>query len=59
MTQPEAERRIRWIARMQADELDGYVAEARLRGFEPYEIAAIAERRKQLARKYWKGASRA
>jgi hypothetical protein len=36
---------------MQAEELDGYLAEARLRGLAPYEVTAIANRRKELVRK--------
>jgi hypothetical protein len=47
----EADRRIRWIQAMQAEELDGYLAEARLRGLAPYEVTAIANRRKELVRK--------
>lgn len=47
----EADRRIRWIQAMQAEELDGYLAEARLRGLAPDELTAIFNRRKELVRK--------
>jgi hypothetical protein len=47
----QADRRIRWIQVMQTEELDGYEAEAKRRGLEPYEVSAIAGRRKELARK--------
>jgi hypothetical protein len=47
----EANRRIRWIQAMQAEELDGYLAEARLRGLAPDELTAIFNRRKELVRK--------
>jgi hypothetical protein len=47
----EADRRIRWIQAMQSDELDGYEGEAKRRGLEPYEVSAIARRRKELVRK--------
>ena len=47
----EADRRIRWIQAMQAEELDGYLAEARLRGLAPDELTAIARRRKELVRR--------
>ena len=47
----EADRRIRWIQVMQTEELDGYEAEAKRRGLEPYEVSAIARRRKELVRK--------
>ena len=47
----EADRRIRWIQAMQAEELDGYLAEARLRGIAPYEVTAIFNRRKELVRR--------
>ena len=47
----EANRRIRWIQAMQADELDGYESEAKRRGIEPYEVTAIANRRKELVRR--------
>ena len=45
----EKDRRLYWIRGMSKLELDGYEAEARLRGFQPYEITAIAERRKALS----------
>jgi hypothetical protein len=47
-TMSEEARRRTWILRMSKLELDGYEAEARLRGFQPYEITAIAARRKAL-----------
>ena len=45
----EQQRRLYWIRGMSKLELDGHEAEARLRGFQPYEITAIAERRKALS----------
>ncbi|MFN7610963.1 MAG: hypothetical protein ACK5QX_08520 [bacterium] len=45
----EQQRRLYWIRGMSKLELDGYEAEARRRGFQPYEITAIAERRKALS----------
>ncbi|MFN7883283.1 MAG: hypothetical protein ACK5PF_09755 [bacterium] len=47
----EADRRIRWIQVMQTEELNGYEAEAKRRGLEPYEVSAIARRRKELVRR--------
>jgi hypothetical protein len=47
----EADRRIRWIQVMRAEELDAYEAEAKRRGIAQYEVTAIANRRKELVRK--------
>lgn len=47
----QADRRIRWIQVMQTEELNGYEAEAKRRGLEPYEVSAIAGRRKALVRR--------
>ena len=44
-------RRLRFIAAMPIDQLEGYVAEAKRRGLEPYEVTAIAERRRVLSRR--------
>jgi hypothetical protein len=45
------QRRVEWLAEMGPEELDGYETEHRRRGLEPYEVLAIAERRRALARR--------
>ena len=45
---PLSSRRLLFIAEMSGEELDEYADQVKWRGMEPYEVVAIAERRREL-----------